>query len=71
MVRSNVTVGNGAEAVMVAILDENGSIVRTGWMLLATREPPVLDKEPEKSMEAAADVVEAMAMAGGGSWWLC
>lgn len=63
-------VGNGAEAVMVVILDENGNIVRTGWMLLAMREPLVLDKEPERSVEAAADVVEAMAMAGGGSGWL-
>lgn len=68
--RSNVTVGNGAEAVMVAILDDSGSIVRAGRKLLSMSEPPVLGKEPERSMEAAADVVEATAMAGGGSGWL-
>ncbi len=32
---------------------------------------PELDDEPDRSMEAAAEVVEAMAVADIGSGWLC
>lgn len=67
-VRSNVTVGNGAEAEIVAMLDEQGSIVlarKFGFI-----SPSALDMDPESSMFAAADVVDAMAIAAGGSGWL-
>lgn len=68
--RSNVTVGNGAEAEIVAMLLED-----TGRMALASRLgfiiPSALDMEPERSMFAAAEVVDAIAMAAGGSGWLC
>jgi hypothetical protein len=63
-----VTVGNGAEAEMVAMLEEHGSIVlarKLGFM-----SPSALDIDPERSMFAAADVVDAIAMAAGGSGWL-
>lgn len=33
--------------------------------------PSALDMEPESSIFAAAEVVEAIAMAAGGSGWLC
>lgn len=63
--RSKVTVGNGADADMVAMLEEQGSIV------LARKpefiSPSVLDMDPERSIEAAAEVVDAIAMAAGGS----
>lgn len=67
--RSNVTVGKGAEAEMVAMLEEQGRIVlarKLGFII-----PSALDMEPERSMFAAAEVVEAIAMAAGGSGWLC
>ena len=67
-VRSRVTVGKGAEAEIVAMLDEHGRMVlarKFGFM-----SPSPLGIEPDKSMLAAAEVVEAMAMAAGGSGWL-
>lgn len=63
-VRSNVTVGNGAEAEIVAMLDEHGRIAlanRLGFII-----PSALDIEPESNMLAAAVVVDAMAIAAGG-----
>lgn len=62
--RSNVTVGKGAEADMVAMFDEQGR------RFLASIIPSALDVEPERSMEAAAEVVDAMDIAGGGRGWL-
>ncbi|KAG5556818.1 hypothetical protein RHGRI_007165 [Rhododendron griersonianum] len=67
-VRSNVTVGKGAEAEMVAMLEEHGRIVHA--MKLGFMIPSVLDIDPERSMLAAADVVDAIALAAGGSGWL-
>lgn len=66
--RSSVTVGNGAEAEMVAMLEEHGSTARARKLEAIMLSP--LGMEPESSMEAAAEVVEAMAMAAGGSGWL-
>lgn len=37
------------------------------WFII----PSALDMEPESSIFAAAEVVEAIAMAAGGSGWLC
>lgn len=70
-VRSRVTVGNGAEAESVAKLaGEQGSVA-----LLASKfgftSPSPLGIDPESSIDAAADVVDAIAMAAGGSGWLC
>lgn len=66
--RSSVTVGNGAEAEIVAMLDEHGS------MALASKfgfiSPSALDIEPDNNMLAAAAVVDAIAIAAGGSGWL-
>lgn len=63
-----MTVGNGAEADIVAMLGEHGRIalaIKLGFI-----SPSALVMEPESSMFAAADVVEAIAMAVGGSGWL-
>lgn len=49
---------------MVAKLDEHGSIAP--YMM----SPSVLDIDPDRSMDAAAEVVDAMAMAAGGNGWL-
>lgn len=63
--RSNVTVGNGAEAEIVAILDEQpGSIAlasKFGFIM-----PSALDIDPDSNMLAAAAVVDAIAIAAGG-----
>lgn len=67
-VRSKVTVGNGAAADSVAMLEEQGNIVlarKFGFI-----SPSELDIDPERSMLAAADVVDAMAIAAGGRGWL-
>ena len=65
-----MTVGNGAEAEMVAMLDDD-----IGRMALASRFgfmiPSPLDMDPESSILAAAEVVDAIAIAAGGSGWLC
>lgn len=66
--RSNVIVGNGAEAESVAMVDEQGSIAldsKFGFII-----PSALDVEPDNNMLAAAVVVEAIAIAAGGSGWL-
>lgn len=67
-VRSNVTVGKGADAEIVAMFDEQGRIVRARKFVFIM--PSGLDMEPERSIEAAAEVVDAMAMAAGGNGWL-
>lgn len=67
-VKSKVTVGNGAEAEMVAMLDEQGRIVLA--RKLGFINPSPLGIDPDKSMLAAADVVDAIAIAAGGSGWL-
>lgn len=67
-VRSNVTVGKGAEAEIVAMLDEQGKRVLA--KKLGFISPSELDIEPESSMPTAADVVDAIAIAAGGSGWL-
>lgn len=64
-----MTVGNGAEAEIVAMLDEQGRIAlerRLGFI----RAPSGLDIEPDDNMLTAADVVEAIAMAAAGNGWL-
>ena len=61
-------VGKGAEAEIVAMFDEHGSIVlarKPGFI-----RPSALGIEPESNMFAAADVVDAIAMAAGGNGWL-
>lgn len=62
-------VGKGAEAEIAAMFGEHGSIVRVrkpGFI----RPPSALGIDPESSMLAAADVVEAIDMAAGGRGWL-
>ena len=64
-VRSSVTVGNGADAEIVAMLDEQGRIAlasKFGFII-----PSALDVDPESNIEAAAVDVDAMAIAAGGS----
>lgn len=63
-----MTVGKGAEAEIVAMFEEQGRMVlarKLGFII-----PSALGMEPERSMLAAADVVDAIAMAAGGSGWL-
>lgn len=61
-------VGKGADADIVAILEAFGRIDRANkfWFI----KPSALDIEPESSMLAAADVVDAMANAAVGRGWL-
>lgn len=64
-----MTVGNGAEAEIVATLEEHGRIAlarKFGFIIISA-----LGMEPESSIFAAAEVVDAMAMAAGGRGWLC
>ena len=63
-----MTVGNGAEAEIVAMLEEHGNRVlarKFGFI-----KPSALDMEPDRSILAADDVVDAIAMAAGGNGWL-
>lgn len=69
-VKSNVTVGKGAEAEIVAMFDEHGRIVLPRKLGFMREAPSELGIDPERSMLAAADVVEAMAIAAGGRGWL-
>lgn len=65
-----MTVGNGAEAESVAMLEEQGRIAlasKLGFMIF----PSALDTDPDSNMLAAAAVVDAMAIAAGGNGWLC
>lgn len=62
-------VGNGAEAEIVAMLEEHGSMARAnkfGFIRLWS----ALDMDPDNNMLAAAVVVDAIAIAAGGSGWL-
>lgn len=64
-----MTVGNGAEAEMLAMVDEHGSSVlarKLGFM----RPLSALGMDPESNILAADEVVDAIAMAAGGSGWL-
>ena len=63
-----MTVGNGADADIVAKPDEQGSTVLA--RKLEFINPSALDMDPERSTAAAAEVVDAIAMAAGGSGWL-
>lgn len=67
-VRSRVTVGNGADAEMVAMLVEQGKSVLV--RKFAFIKLSVLDMEPDNSILAAEEVVDAIAIAAGGSGWL-
>lgn len=62
-------VGNGADAESVAMLVEQGSIALASKFGFISPSP--LDIEPDSNMLAAAVVVDAMAIAAGGSGWLC
>lgn len=62
-------VGNGAEAEIVAMLVEHGSMARAnkfGFIKLWS----ALDIDPDNNIVAAAVVVDAIAIAAGGSGWL-
>ena len=67
-VRSNVTVGNGAVADIVARLEEHGRRVLVRKFEFMS--PSALDMEPDSNILAADDVVDAIAMAAGGRGWL-
>jgi len=62
-------VGNGAEAERVAMFWEHGSEALSNMVGLI--RPSELGIDPERSIDAAAEVVEAIAWAVGGSGWLC
>lgn len=66
--RSKVTVGNGAEADMVAMLEEHGRSVLVRKFEFIS--PSALDIEPDSNIRAADDVVDAIAIAAGGKGWL-
>lgn len=68
-VKSKVTVGKGAEAEIVATLDEQGSMVLAAKKFGFIRPSP-LGIEPDRSMVAADEVVSAIATAAGGNGWL-
>lgn len=53
---------------MVAMLDEQGNVVLAKKLEFIS--PSELDIEPERSIDAAAEVVEAIAIAAGGNGWL-
>lgn len=61
-------VGNGADAEMVAMLEEHGRRVLARKFEFI--RPSALGIEPERRVLAAEEVVDAMAMAAGGSGWL-
>lgn len=63
-----MTVGNGAEADIVAMLEEHGRRVLA--RKFAFISPSALDIEPDSSNRAADDVVDAIAIAAGGNGWL-
>ena len=77
LVRSKVMVGNGAEAEMVgtAVVDGWSWLLPCGdgdarwinWGGAVSERVMSLELEPERSMQAAADVVEAIAAAAGAS----
>ena len=66
--RSNVTVGNGADAESVAQLGVLESAPLASRFVFINAS--ALGIDPESSIDAAADVVDAIAMAAGGRGWL-
>lgn len=64
--RSKVTVGNGAEADIVAMVDGQGRKFWWWWWI----RPSELGIEPERSIRAAEEVAEAIETAAGGRGWL-
>lgn len=60
--------GKGAEAEIVAILEEHGrsALVRKFVFI----SPSALDIDPDSSIRAADEVVDAIAIAAGGKGWL-
>lgn len=61
-------VGNGADAEIVAMVEVLGNIVLANTLeFISVSE---LDMGPERSIETAAEVVEAIAIAAGGNGWL-
>lgn len=63
-----MTVGNGAEAEIVARLEEHGNSVLAKKFEFI--KPSALDMDPDRSILAADDVVTAIFMAVGGNGWL-
>lgn len=68
-VRSSVTVGNGADAESVAMLEEQLGRILASKLGFIT--PSALDIDPDSNTVAAAAVVDAIGIAAGGSGWLC
>lgn len=64
---SSVTVGNGAEAESVAKPGGQAKVFANKFVFIS---PSGLGIDPESSIEAAADVVDAIANAAGESGWL-
>lgn len=64
-----MTVGKGAEAEIVAMEagEHDIRLPAAACMKLELKPPSLLLVEPERSIHAAADVVDAMAVAAGGS----
>lgn len=60
--------GNGAEAEMVAMLEEQERKVLAKKFEFI--RPSELGMDPDSSILAAEEVVEAIAMAAGGRGWL-
>ena len=63
-----MTVGNGAEAEIVAMLEEQGRSVLV--RKFAFINPSLLDIDPDSNILAADEVVCAIAMAAGGKGWV-
>lgn len=84
-VRSRVMVGNAADAEMVGtavwvggcccwvmlVPGAEGEARWINWGGTVSERVMSLEVEPERSMQAAADVVDAIAAAAGASGWLC
>lgn len=62
-------VGNGAEAERVTMLREQGSATPSN--IVGFIKPSALGIDPERSIVAAADVLDAIPLAAGGRAWLC
>ncbi len=60
--------GKGAEAEIVAILEEHGRSVLVRKFVFIS--PSALDIDPDSSIRAADEVVDAIAIAAGGKGWL-
>lgn len=73
LVRSRVMVGKGADAEMVGTAPCGLVVARCrNCGGVCTERPISVDVvEPERSMHAAAEVVDAIAAAAGAKGWLC